>query len=104
MLTGDIFAQPLKEHIQLKITRVQDNTDIPTPFIIRRLVCREYPIGPEGATIGSGVDATIRLPKEAGIMATHFVVKWVPCKLFISIPVRSVIVDLLLLTNIQCHM
>ncbi len=81
LFAGNTLTELLKEHIQIKITRVLDNADMPTPFIIRRLLSREYHVGPEGAIIGSGVDATIRLPREAGIMATHFVIKWVSSKL-----------------------
>ncbi len=70
----------MKEHIQLKITRVLDTGDSHVPFIMRRLVLREYHIGPEGAIIGSGPTSTIRLPSEARILASHVSIKWVPGK------------------------
>ncbi len=75
---GNIFGQPLKEHIQLKIARVLDTGNCHIPFILRRLVSREYHIGPEGAIIGSGPTSTIRLPSEARILASHVSIKWIP--------------------------
>lgn len=43
---------------------------------MRRLLSREYHIGPEGAIIGSGPNTTITVPKEADIMESHVQIKW----------------------------
>lgn len=74
-----MFSQPLREYALLKITRVLESgePDQPVPFILRRLVSREYHIGPEGATIGSSPEATIFLPRETGMCGRHVEIKWI---------------------------
>ena len=50
--------KPLGEYVCLKLERVLESADSdePIPFILRRLVSREYNVGPEGAVIGTSSD------------------------------------------------
>ena len=81
-LTAVVFSQPLREYVLLKVTRVLESSepDQPVPFILRRLVSREYHIGPEGASIGTSPNATIFLPREAGVCGRHVEIRWIPGK------------------------
>ena len=48
------------------------------PFSLRRLVSKQYYIGPEGATLGTGHDCTVCLPRESGLRERHVQFSWVP--------------------------
>ncbi len=48
-----------------------------TPFILRRLVGREYHIGPDKITIGTSLNCNIRLPVEGDILAEHCCIKYI---------------------------
>ena len=80
LISTDIFSKPLDEYVCLRLTRIIESgeEDDPVPFVLRRLVSRQYDIGPEGAIIGSASDCSICLPKEAGVLPQHLEIKWVP--------------------------
>lgn len=76
----DIYTKPLANYASLKIVRVlpsSDEDDV-TPFLLRRLVSREYHINKEGVIIGSGQECGITLASEAGLEDKHIEIKWVP--------------------------
>ena len=52
-------------------------SDEPVPFMLRRLVSRQYHIGPEGAVIGCSPEADIHLPREVGLWDKHVEIKWI---------------------------
>ena len=79
-LTDDMYTKPFAEYACLKIAHVieDSNEDHHSPFFLRRLLSREYHIGPEGAVIGTSAECNICLPKEAGLMNKHVEIKWIP--------------------------
>ena len=72
--------KPLGEYVCLKLERVLESADSdePIPFILRRLVSREYNVGPEGAVIGTSSDCTVCVPRDSGVCARHVAIRWVP--------------------------
>ena len=60
----------------LKLVNVQETDDTCVPFILRRLIGREYHIGPDGITIGTSANCNIRLPVEGDIIAEHCRIKY----------------------------
>jgi len=64
----------------LQLLRVLDSADSddPVPFILRRLVSRQYHVGPEGATIGTSDDCTVCVPKDSRMWVKHLGIRWVP--------------------------
>ena len=64
----------------LKLERVLESADSdePIPFILRRLISREYNVGPEGAVIGTSSDCTVCIPRDSGVCARHVAIRWVP--------------------------
>ena len=77
---SDLFMKPLGEYVCLKLERVLESaeSDEPIPFILRRLVSREYNVGPEGAVIGTSSDCTVCIPRDSGVCARHVAIRWVP--------------------------
>ncbi len=79
MLT-DAFSRPLGEYVCLQLVRILENEerDEPVPFVLRRLVSRQYHIGPEGIVIGTASDCTASLPKVSRVWGKHLGIRWVP--------------------------
>ena len=77
---SDLVMKPLGEYVCLKLERVLESADSdePIPFILRRLVSREYNVGPEGAVIGTSSDCTVCIPRDSGVCARHVAIRWVP--------------------------
>ena len=69
--------KPLGEYVCLKLERVLESADSdePIPFILRRLVSREYNVGPEGAVIGTSSDCTVCIPRDSGVCARHVAIQ-----------------------------
>ena len=53
------------------------HSDEPVPFILRRLISRQYHIGPDGAVIGSSPAADVSLSRDTGLLDKHVEIKWI---------------------------
>lgn len=51
--------------------------DLSLPFILRRVIGREYHIGPDGATIGSSFKCSIQVPIEGEAWPEHCHIKYI---------------------------
>lgn len=86
LAVDETLSKPLAEYISLTISRVvcgSDESHEPVPFILRRLVSRQYHVGPEGAVIGSSPEANVSLPQDAGLWDKHVEIKWISGILFL---------------------
>ena len=70
-----MFGNPLAEFANVTVSRIVCNSDEPVPFMLRRLVSRQYHIGPAGAVIGFSPEADICLPQETGLLERHVDIK-----------------------------
>ena len=62
----------------LKLVKVNESDgETSLPFILRRLIGREYHIGPDGVTIGTSPTCDIMLPVEGDIVPEHCCIKHV---------------------------
>ncbi len=62
----------------LKLVKANESDgDTSLPFILRRLVGREYHVGPNGVTIGTSPTCDIMLPGEGDILPEHCHIKHV---------------------------
>ena len=70
-----MLGNPLAEFATITVSRIVHNSDEPAPFMLKRLVSRQYHIGPAGAVIGFNPEADICLPREAGLLEKHVEIK-----------------------------
>ena len=80
IITADVFSKPLSNYACLKITRIVPSEDDGEhiPYVLHRLVSREYHVGEEGVVIGKGEDCAVKLPSESEVEDKHVEIRWVP--------------------------
>lgn len=63
----------------LKLVKVlTSDDDLSLPFILRRLIGREYHICPDGALIGTSFNCNIQVPAEGEVCPEHCHIKYIP--------------------------
>lgn len=78
-LLSDIIHKSLGQFVRLKLVKVcgeDAHDDLPIPFALRRIIGREYHVGPEGVLIGTGGHCAVRLPVESGTAVEHCLIAW----------------------------
>ena len=74
----ELLQPPLSNFVCLKLVKAHETDDnVSLPFILRRLIGREYHVGPDGVVIGTAPTCNIRLPAEGDILPEHCCIKFV---------------------------
>lgn len=74
----DAYMQPLGDYVSLRLIQIEESpsSDGRVPFLLSRLVGRQYHVGPEGVTIGASAECSVCVPPESEVWPRHTRINW----------------------------